>query len=230
MVEIGGLSGNKDPDSEPAFETDRRAILAAALPFAAFDGFTPLMLRRAAADAGVGPAGLAAAFPAGALDLLAFWSSEADAAVSAALAAPEVGTLKVRAKVSHAITQRIAYLEPHKEAARRAAAMLALPPNAARGAALAWKTADAIWRALGDRSTDANYYSKRAILSGVWLSTAARWFADDDAENAGTLAFLARRIDNVMEIERLKAVVRDAGLDASGPIRWLAGLRYPSGR
>ncbi len=228
MAEIGALSGHETHSGERPFDDERRSILAAALPVAAFDGFTPLMLRRAAAEADVSPAGLVAAFPAGAPDLLEFWSTETDAAMAGALSDPDAKSLKIRDKVTYAITSRIGFLEPHKEAARRAAAVLALPQNAARGARLAWKTADAVWRALGDKSTDGNFYSKRAILSGVWLSTAARWFADDDSENAETMAFLARRIDNVMEIERLKSVVRDAGLDIETPVRWLAGLRYPS--
>ena len=32
-----------------------------------------------------------------------------------------------------------------------------------------WKTADTIWRLAGDESTDFNYYSKRLLLSWVYL-------------------------------------------------------------
>lgn len=31
-----------------------------------------------------------------------------------------------------------------------------------------WKTADAIWKAAGDQSTDMNYYSKRFLLSSIY--------------------------------------------------------------
>lgn len=215
---------------DDAFAPARDAILAEALKAAAFDGYTPLALERAAADAGRTKAELAAAFPAGAIDLMAYWSGKADDAAAAAIAAPQDPPLKTREKVRAAIEARLAYLRPHKEASRRAAAFLALPPYAPRAARLVWSTADAIWRAMGDPSTDFNFYSKRAILSGVWSATFARWLADDSDAEAATKAFLAARIENVMQFEKLKARVRDSGFDPQGVFGWLAQMRYPERR
>ena len=42
-----------------------------------------------------------------------------------------------------------------------------LPDAAPLAARLHWRTADAIWRAVPDRSLDYNWYSKRLILAGV---------------------------------------------------------------
>ncbi len=210
-----------------AFEAVRAAILAEALKAAAFDGFTPLSLARAAADAGRTKAELAAAFPRGPIDLIGYWSVAADEAAAAAVRVPVDPPLKIREKIARAVEARLAYLTPHKEAARRASAYLALPHNAPGAARLIWATADAIWRALGDASTDFNFYSKRAILSGVWTSTFARWLSDDSANEEATHAFLAARIDNVMQIEKLKARVRDGGFDPEGMFGWLAKMRYP---
>lgn len=188
------------------------------------------MMDKAAAAAGIAPSELAAAFPGGPLELVEFWSAEADAA-SAAVIAGEAGTgLKIREKVIRAVEARIDYMRPDKEASRRAAAFLALPFNAPTGARLVWNAADAIWRAMGDPSTDFNFYSKRAILSGVISSTMARWFADDDGSEQETRAFLRARIDNVMQFEKLKAKARDSGFDPEGMFGWLAKLRYPEGR
>ncbi|MDZ7628693.1 MAG: COQ9 family protein [Parvularculaceae bacterium] len=213
--------------SEDAFEPVREAILAEALKGAAFDGFTPLSLARATADAGRSKAELAAAFPRGPIDLVIWWSKEADAAAAAAIAAPQEPPLKIREKVSKALEARLAYLRSDKEAARRAAAFLALPHHAPTGARLVWQTADAVWRAMGDPSTDFNFYSKRAILSGVWSTTFARWLADDSEDEAATKAFLAARIDNVMQFEKLKTRVKDSGFDPEGMFGWLAKMRYP---
>ncbi len=213
-----------------AFADARAAILAEALKAAAFDGFTPLSLARAAADAGRTKAELAAAFPRGPIDLIACWSAAADEAAAVAIRAPVDPPLKIREKIARAVEARLAYLRPHKEAARRAGAYLALPHNAPVAARLVWATADAIWRALGDASTDFNFYSKRAILSGVWTSTFARWLSDDSENEEATVAFLAKRIDNVMQIEKLKARVRDSGFDPEGVFGWLAKIRYPGQR
>jgi ubiquinone biosynthesis protein COQ9 len=204
--------------------------LPAALRAAAFEGFTPLMLRKTAGEAGVSSADLAAAFPRGPIDLVEYWSAEADKASAAALQGDEAKALKIREKVALGVEARIAFLRPHKEAARRAAAFLALPHNAAAAARLVWNAADAIWRAMGDPSTDFNFYSKRGILSGVLSSTMARWFADDSDDEAETKSFLRARIENVMQFEKLKAKARDTGFDPEGMFGWLAKMRYPEGR
>jgi len=100
-------------------------------------------------------------------------------------------------------------LKPHKEATRRAAAFLTLPPHAAMGAKLLYRTVDAIWRAIGDTSTDFNFYTKRAILAAVYSSTLMRWFTDDSDGETATQEFLDNRIENVMQFEKLKADFRE---------------------
>jgi ubiquinone biosynthesis protein COQ9 len=216
--------------SDSPFDAVRDEILAEALKAAAFDGFTPLALERAAKDAGHTAADLAAAFPGGAIDLVRWWSVRADEAAAAAAGERREPPLKIREKVAAGVEARLAYLRPHKEAARRAAAFLALPHNAPEAARLIWSSADAIWRAMGDPSTDFNFYSKRAILSGVLGSTFARWLGDDSEDEAATKAFLAARIDNVMQFEKVKARLRDSGVDPEGMFGWFAKLRYPERR
>lgn len=223
----GGDSTQKPGDSS-VFDAEGREILTALLRRAAFEGWTARALEAAARDAGHSPAVLAAAFPAGPADALRAWSMDADAAMLAAMQTPEFAGLKTREKVAFAVRARIAALRPHKEAARRAAATLALPIHAPLAADLAWKTADAIWRGLNDKSTDFNFYSKRGILTGVWLSTLTHWLGDDSEGEASTDAFLDARIENVMQIEKLKGKVRELNIDPAKPLEWLARLRYPA--
>ena len=219
-----------DSATDPAggFEAEGRAILKALKARAAFDGWTDRALAAAARDAGESRAVLAAAFPRGIADALKAWSMETDRAMLAAMAAPEFAGLRIREKVAFAVRARLAALRPHKEAARRAAATLALPPYAPLAAELAWKTADSIWRGLSDLSTDFNFYSKRAILTAVWTSTLARWLADDGADEAATNAFLDARIENVMQIEKAKGKLRELNIDPAKPLEWLSRLRYPA--
>lgn len=214
--------------SADGFDPARQAILAAALKRAPFEGWTRPMMARAAGEARIDDAALAAAFPGGVADLLTYWSEESDAAMAVARSSPDYVGKKVREKVASALRARLTALRPHKEAARRAAATLALPVFAPLAASLAWKTADAVWRGLGDKSTDFNFYTKRAILTGVWTSTFARWLADDSADEEPTNRFLDARIGNVMQFEKLKARVRDKGFNPEGMFGWLAKMRYPS--
>lgn len=214
-------------ESDDAFARERAALLEAAAKRAPFEGWTRVMMSRAAADAGVPKAVLAAAFPNGVADLLECWSARLDHAVVAALGGPAAQGLKIREKVALGVRTRLAAMRPDKEAARRAAATLALPLYATLAPKLVWRTADAIWRGLGDASTDFNYYTKRAILSGVWVSTFARWLADDGEGETATNDFLDRRIENVMQFEKAKARLRDRGFDPSAFFGALARVRYP---
>jgi ubiquinone biosynthesis protein COQ9 len=92
---------------------------------------------------------------------------------------------------------------------------------------LVWRTADRIWRALGDTSTDGNYYSKRAILSGVIASTYARWFADESPDHEATWTFLDARIANVMQFEKFKAQLKPLSEGVQTAIGVAARFRYP---
>lgn len=211
---------------EPVFEAERGKILAAALKMVPFDGWTPTMMAAAAADAGLDRATLDAAFPNGIADLLQFWSEILDTQMETAMGGDEFAALKIREKVAFAVRARLELLAADKEAARRAAATLALPNFAPLATRLIWRTADCIWRGLGDQSTDFNFYSKRAILSGVWTSTFAHWLGDESDDYASTWVFLDQRIENVMQIEKAKSWFRKAGLDPNKPIELLAKFRY----
>jgi len=199
------------PRKKPADDAALKArVLAAALRHAAFDGFADKTLAAAGKEAGVAKDALARLFPQGALSLVEFYSDDADATMAQSLAAMDLKAMKIRARIAAAVMARIAALRPHKEAARRAAAFLTLPPHAALGATLVWRTVDAMWRAAGDTATDFNFYTKRGILAGVYTATMARWFTDTSEGETDTTQFLADRIENVMQFEKFKAQAKEA--------------------
>jgi ubiquinone biosynthesis protein COQ9 len=118
----------------------------------------------------------------------------------------------------------------HKEAVRRAATLFALPIHAPDGAKLVWGTADAIWNALGDTSRDYNWYTKRAILSGVYSSTTLFWLGDQSEAGDATWKFLDRRIEDVMRFEKTKSRLKDnklAQILMAGPKMLLSPIRAP---
>jgi ubiquinone biosynthesis protein COQ9 len=188
----------------------REKILAKALPHAAFDGFTDSVLRKAADEAGATRADLARLFQEGPVSLVEFYSTHTDAEMEKRLAGMDLKAMKIRERIAAAVKSRLAVLKPHKEAARRAAALLSLPTHAALGAKLVYRTVDAMWRAAGDTSTDFNFYTKRGILAGVYGSTAMRWFNDTSEDEKATEEFLAARIENVMQFEKFKAKAKEA--------------------
>jgi len=188
----------------------REAVLARALPHAAFDGFTDQVLQKAGDEAGVTKTDLARLFEDGPIGLVEFYSTSTDAEMEKRLAATDLKAMKIRERIATAVKTRLSILKPHKEAARRAASLLSLPMHAALGAKLVYRTVDAMWRAAGDTSTDFNFYTKRGILAGVYGSTAMRWFNDTSEDEKPTEDFLAARIDNVMQFEKFKSKAKEA--------------------
>ena len=188
----------------------REVVLSKALPHAAFDGFTDSVLQKAGDEAGVTKTDLARLFENGPISLVEFYSTWADAEMEKRLTAMDLKGMKIRERIATAVKTRLAVLKPHKEAARRAAALLSLPMHAALGAKLVYRTVDAMWRAAGDTATDFNFYTKRGILAGVYGSTAMRWFNDTSEDEKPTDEFLAARIDNVMQFEKFKSKAKEA--------------------
>jgi ubiquinone biosynthesis protein COQ9 len=184
----------------------KSAVLEHALAHAALDGFNDATLARAGIEAEIGAETMQHLFPQGAASLVEQYSLAADAAMESAL--PDLGGLKIRERIRAAVLARIDALKPNKEAARRAAAFLLLPTHVGLAASLVYRTVDAIWRAAGDKATDFNYYTKRAILAGVYTSTLMRWFNDTSDDERETRSFLDARIENVMQFEKVKAELK----------------------
>jgi ubiquinone biosynthesis protein COQ9 len=200
------------------------AVIAAALPHIAFDGFTGKLMDRAAKAAGANKQDMLRLFPDGALSLLEATSESVDAEMEKRLAKLKLAAMPLRGRIAAAVITQLAILKPHKEAVRRAAAHLSLPTNVALGAKLVYRTVDAMWRAAGDVSTDFNFYTKRAILAGVYTATLLHWLADDGADESATDAFLAARIENVMQFEKLKAQVKEQARKLPSLAEILSGL------
>lgn len=208
----------------------QRAVLDAALPDVAFDGWSDVLLRRAVAGSGVEPGLAKLAFPRGAADLAVAFHRLGDSEMLARLERENINAMRIREKITAAVRARLEIAGPHEEAVRRAASMYALPTHAAAGAALTWETADAIWNAAGDSAEDYNWYTKRMTLSGVFSATLLYWLNDTSPDKEASWRFLDRRIENVMQFEKTKAAVQNSTLGKAilaGPMAVLSRIRRP---
>ncbi len=197
------------PNAPPS-ERFRAQLLEALLPIAAEQGWTPASLKTAADSIGLSEGELGLAAPRGPLDMIDAFADWGDAQMAMRLETTDFLRMKIRERVRTTVLARLEALAPHKAAEGKAVQAMIRPFRAGEGAGFVWRTADRIWKMLGDRSTDENYYSKRAILSGVLASTTARWLADESDDLTATKDFLDRRIENIMQFERLKAQARPA--------------------
>ena len=205
-----------------------RAALAPLLPsHAAFDGWTEEALAIAAEELGVPPGRARLAFPGGAIEMVDAWFDWIDKAMLIDFPPERIAQMKIRERIRDLILFRFETIRPHREALRRALAVLAMPQNLAAAARLGWRSADRIWRLAGDTATDFNHYSKRTILVGVYGSTTLVFLDDNDEDLAETRAFLGRRIDDVMRVEKFKASWRGTRERLPSLSRFLGRLRYP---
>jgi ubiquinone biosynthesis protein COQ9 len=185
------------------------ALLAAILPDVPFDGWTETALKRAAERIGLEPAELRSLCPGGPRDIVAWFSHWADRETLRALEARDLSALKVHERIAAGVETRLGVLAPHREAVRRSLALLTAPQNVALGARLLYDAVDALWYAAGDTATDFNFYTKRALLAGVYGATTLYWLDDRSPESADTRAFLDRRLRDIAMIpkasERMRA-------------------------
>lgn len=207
---------------------ERDAAVTAALVHVPLDGWSPRALRAGLADAGLDPRELDLIFPGGPVEAIEVWCDLADRRMAEALAAEDVAAMKLRARVARAVMGRLEAVRGNKEAVGRAVALLALPQNAAVGARTAFRTVDAIWRAVGDRSSDFSWYTKRASLGAIYGATLLYWLNDDSDDDTRTAAFLDRRIEGLMAIPKARARLREAAAKLPDPRALLRRLR-PAG-
>ncbi len=204
-----------------------RAFLAPALATqAAFDGWNEKAVLAAAQLAAVDEDLARLAFNEGPVDMIDAWFLAVDEQMAVKFSGEELAAMKIRQRIQALVEARLDVLGPDREGLRRALAILAAPPHLRKAAKMGWRAADKMWRLAGDTATDYNHYTKRTLLSGVYGSTISV-FLDDDSENhADTRAFLARRIENVMQFEKVKAKVTGRGRDRFSMARFVGRLRY----
>jgi ubiquinone biosynthesis protein COQ9 len=215
-------------EQENSMESAKSRVLAAALPHAAFDGWSRATLQAALADSNVAPALGQALFPRGGVDLAVAYHQAGDHAMREALVAADLSELRFTARVALAVKLRLQAAD--RELVRRGSALFSLPQHVAEGARLIWATADAIWTTLGDSSSDINWYTKRATLSAVYGATVLFWLGDQSEDSADTWAFLDRRLANVMQFEKTKTAIRENPMAKAllkGPLGLLDRLRAP---
>jgi ubiquinone biosynthesis protein COQ9 len=205
------------PAADWAADAEQR-VLDQALGLAPHQGWTERMAIAAGSAAGLSRGETELLLPRGPMDLAALLSRRHDARALSALSAVDPATLKIRERIARAVAARLDAAAADEGAVRRLGGFLALPGNLALGAGLTWESADAIWRWAGDTATDENHYSKRFLLAGILTGAQAMRLSSGRGE---ALAFVDRRIANVMAFEKWKATTK---LRPSEMVAGVAGL------
>ena len=197
-------AGQRRMIAPPERSPERDAAIEAMLKLVPRLGWTREALREAGAER---------LFPGGGADVVEAYIDLADRRMAEGA---ELAGLRLTARVRTLLVTRFAQAEPEREAVRRAAALLALPGNVLLAARCTARTVDAVWFAAGDTSADFSWYTKRALLAGVYSSTLLYWLSTN-ATREGTEAFLDRRLAGVARIGKLRARFSKSRAGVNGP-------------
>jgi ubiquinone biosynthesis protein COQ9 len=216
------------PDMADLTLDEMRDLLAPRLAaHAAFDGWNDQAVASAAQEKGVDADIAKLAFKGGPMALIEAWIGAMDAEMACRLPPEKLSAMKIRDRITALVATRLEIAAPDKEGQRRALAIMASPTNLAATARIGWRSADRMWRLAGDTATDFNHYTKRVTLSAVYASTLAAFVNDESEGFADTRAFLDRRIDNVMQFEKVKAQAKARREMVPSLSRFIGRLRYP---
>jgi len=123
------------------------------------------------------------------------------------LLAQDVLKLKTREKIAKALEARIISIV-EKPVILKENALFLLPCNFLLGTKCHIRTCDLIWRYAGDKSDDFNYYTKRGLLLGVYVSARLFYIADDSKEFIKTKEFIATSLESIINIAKIKSKIK----------------------
>jgi len=190
------------------FAARRDDVLAATLRHVPALGWTPRAVRAALADTGADPDDADLLFPHGPDELVAAFLAHIDRQMTADAAAADIAGLSLSKRVRAVIALRLACLRPHRDAARLALGLLALPYGAWRATKAAAASIDAIWHAAGDPLDGFAGITKRATLATAYGATLLVWLRDTSDDDGPSLAFLDRRLAGIGRFNRFTKRLR----------------------
>lgn len=167
-------------------------------------GWSMLCVRKAATSLGIDATEAVSALPQTPGGLVEAYFMRLDRRMAGLAGEHDLG-VRISERLRSLIMLRLAEATPHKVAIGRALAVLAHPQNFGRGLRITARTVDEMWHLAGDRSADISWYTKRAILAGIWTSVVVRWLSDRSDDITATVDYLDRRLADVARISKLRA-------------------------
>ncbi len=214
--------------ADPTLDEVRAALAPIIARNAGFDGWSDAAVHAAADEAGVDRDVAKLAFKDNAIDMIDAWIDSIDLELAHRLPAEKLAAMKIRDRITALLATRLEIMAPDRESLRRAMAIMAMPQNLVRSAKIGWRSADRMWRLAGDTASDFNHYTKRMTLSAVYASTLSVFVNDESDNFADARAFLDRRIDNVMQFEKVKFQAKQRQEYVPSLSRFIGRLRYPA--
>nr|XP_033490688.1 ubiquinone biosynthesis protein COQ9, mitochondrial [Epinephelus lanceolatus] len=202
------------------YETEEQLqarILTAALEFVPQHGWSMEAIAAAAETLGLSSAS-SGMFYKGAGDLVLHFIAQCNSQLTEILAEQhnqvQLGQAEPKETADFlrdAVETRLRMYIPYIETWPQAMSILLLPHNIPDSLKHLSTLVDDIWYYAGDRSTDMNWYTKRAALTGIYNTTELVMLQDSSPDFQDTWSFLDNRIQDVVNMARTAKQVQSTG-------------------
>ncbi|XP_041124413.1 ubiquinone biosynthesis protein COQ9, mitochondrial-like isoform X2 [Polyodon spathula] len=202
------------------YETEEQLqirMLTAALEFVPKHGWSVEAIAEGAQMLGLSPAA-AGMFSNGAGDLIQHFVAQCNSNLSENLAEQhklvqlgQTEPKKTDEFLRDAVEARLRMLIPYIEIWPQAMSILLLPHNIPESLKHLSTLVDDIWYYAGDRSTDLNWYTRRAALTGIYNTTELVMVQDSSPDFEETWKFLENRVSDVMNMANTAKQVQSTG-------------------
>ncbi|XP_061863466.1 ubiquinone biosynthesis protein COQ9, mitochondrial [Colius striatus] len=211
-----GQGGQESEDYESEEQLQHR-ILTAALEFVPEHGWTAEAIAEGAKTLGLSVAA-AGMFHSDGSELILHFVSECNSKLSQLLEEEEklVQLGKAEKKptdqfLRDAVESRLRMLIPYIDKWPQALSILLLPHNIPSSLNLLTSMIDDIWQYAGDQSTDFNWYTRRAVLTGIYNTTELVMLQDSSPDFEETWRFLENRVADAMNMGSAADQVQSTG-------------------
>lgn len=185
-------------------------VLECMLPHVATFGWSKQALLQGTLDAGLDAIQQHQLFMGDPNNALEYYLGKLDREMEHNLQQLDLSSMRIKDRVASGVMIRLKKAGNHKKVADQTFRHLMNPMNVLIAQRSLCHTVSTIWHAIGDKSTDFNYYSKRFLLGGVYTATLIFWLKDDSEDATATRAFLNRRLDQVLVIPQVKQQIKNA--------------------
>lgn len=195
-------SSQQDYETEDTEYDTRQKVLRSSLPFVHQHGWTSNALVAGAEQEGL-PGIAHGMFPRGGAELVFFFYQECNQRLVEHMKKQTEnvdGKPKTGIFIQDSVETRLRMIIPYMNKWPQAMAIKAMPQNAVDSLKNLSTLVDDIWFYAGDKSTDFNWYTKRASLAAVYKSTEVYMLQDSSEDYQDSWEFLDRRLEDLTTI------------------------------
>ena len=142
-------------------------------------------------------------------DLVFYFSDFINKKMITAYKKKRINKKSLRLQILTLLKIRFSILNEYKSVIKESMVFLCSPSKQLLSSKLIFKTADFMWISINDKSTDYNFYTKRAILGTIYSVVILFWLNDKSNKLDKTYNLLEKLIMNMNFISSLKKCLKE---------------------